>query len=460
MNRTGLHDRNITALRTLLLSTILIVATPQTHAEGQPDRVQPAAPESALIDNPARVEPPAAPADDFWTRKYLTGDWRGARQDMKDAGVNYTFLFGTMTQFNLRGGLNTHNANDTGGRAFHIVEFDFEKMGLWKGGSFFVRGLQTFNNGIRGDVGSLSTPYYLLGSSGDQEVLLDKYWWRQRLFDDRLEFRLGKLLNFTDLFDQNKYADNYLNAFMNQWFNFNPTMPVALGLGAFVKVWPVDWLYAQAAAIDPDADRDYNRRGTGGWHSAFHDDAHFRGYWEIGFLPQHFFDDALPGRYAVGWWYDGAPKPIFRDTLGGLRTTKLRNDDVGFYVNIEQMVLKENDDPKDKQGLGVFARYGYAHEEVNRISDFWSLGAAYEGLIPDRDKDVLGFGVAQSILSDTYKREVNRLADRETVYELYYAVAVTPWLTITPDMQVITNPGGNNDARDAWVGGLRIKLVF
>jgi porin len=55
---------------------------------------------------------------------------------------------------------------------------------------------------------------------------------------------------------------------------------------------------------------------------------------------------------------------------------------------------------------------------------------------------------------------VDPLADRETVYELYYSIMVTPWLTITPDVQVITNPGGRNDARDALVGGLRIKLVF
>ena len=55
---------------------------------------------------------------------------------------------------------------------------------------------------------------------------------------------------------------------------------------------------------------------------------------------------------------------------------------------------------------------------------------------------------------------MNSLADRETVYELYYAIKVTPCCVITPDLQVITNPGGNKDARDALVGGLRFKIVF
>lgn len=403
---------------------------------------------------------PAAPKDDFWTRKYLTGDWGGARKELQDAGVNYSFLIGTMSQINFLGGLNTENAHETGGRGFHILELDLEKMGLVPGGSFFIRALQTFNSGIQGDVGSLTPPYYALGSSGDQEILLDKYWYRQRLFDDRLEFRLGKLLNFTDLFDKNAYADNYMNSFMNRALNHNQTMPSTLGLGAFVKVWPTNWLYAQAAAIDPEVDADYNRRGTGGWHSAFHDSGHFRGYWEVGVLPEHLFAQSLPGKYAVGWWYDGNTKTVFRNTLGGLLAPRTRNDDVGFFINLEQLVYKENADPKDKQGLGLFARYGFAHEEVNRIGDFWSLGAVYTGLIRERNKDALGFGVAQSILSDAYRREVNPQADRETVYELYYAYEVTPWLTITPDIQVITNPGGNNDARDAFVGGVRLKLVF
>lgn len=393
-----------------------------------------------------------------WLRgKHLTGDWGGLRPDARDAGFDYAFILGTMSQINFRGGANTHHAHETGGRALHVFELDFEKMGLIRGGSFFVRGLQSFNRGIQPDVGSLSAPYYLAGSSGDQEILLDKYWYRQRLFDDRLEFRLGKLLNFTDLFDKNAYADNYLDVFMSQALNYNQTMPPTLGLGAFVKLWPTDWFYAQAAAIDAETDTDYNRRGTGGWHSAFHDSGRFRGYWEMGLLPQYLLDDALPGKYALGWWYDGTSKAEFDSSASSPRK---RSGDVGFYVNIEQQVWKENADAADKQGLGIFARYGLAHEEVNRISEFWSVGAVATGLLPQRDRDLLGFGVAQSILSGLYRREVNSLADRETVYELFYAIAVTPWLTITPDVQLITNPGGNRDARDALVGGLRVKLAF
>ena len=135
-----------------------------------------------------------------------------------------------------------------------------------------------------------------------------------------------------------------------------------------------------------------------------------------------------------------------------------RGDDVGFYTSVDQLVWKENADPKDKQGLGLFARYGFRHQDINKISQFWSVGAQYQGLIPTRNKDVLAFGVGDALESHTYRHAMNPLADRETVYEMYYAIAVTPWLTVFPDIQVIVNPGGNTSASDAFIGGIKVKM--
>ena len=85
------------------------------------------------------------------------------------------------------------------------------------------------------------------------------------------------------------------------------------------------------------------------------------------------------------------------------------------------------------------------------------VAAQYEGVIPTRDSDVLGFGVAQGILADEYRR-VHARADRETAYELYYAIRLAPWLIISPDLQYITNAGGDKNDRHAMVAGLRIRM--
>ncbi len=394
---------------------------------------------------------------DLLTTKHLLGDPNGIRQSLDDQGFKFTWLLGTTTSMNFRGGANTHNAINNGGRVFYIFDLDFEKMGLIPGGSLWARFLQEWNDDIGADVGSRAAPYWLIASGPDNSFEQDKWWYKQKLFDGKLEFRLGKLLNVADLFDLNQYADNYLNKFSNQALNYNATIPVARGLGAFVRAWPTEWLYVQAMGVDPYFSQTSCTHGWNGFDTAFGDDAHFLGMVEAGVKTQF---GGMAGNYRLGTWYDPRTKTVYFDTLGGLRSTKTATGDVGFYLNFDQVVYKESDDPKDKQGLGVFGRYGYAHGDVNAVSHAWNIGAAYTGIIPERDEDVLAFGIAQSIMSKDMRRETNALADRETVYELYYAIKVAPWCVISPDLQVITNPGGNKDARDAFIGGVRVKIVF
>jgi porin len=143
----------------------------------------------------------------------------------------------------------------------------------------------------------------------------------------------------------------------------------------------------------------------------------------------------MPGNVRFGVWYDPTPKTKYEDT----GTAEVQSGDVGYYIGADQLVWKESA-TKDTQGLGMFARYGHAHADRNRISDYWSVGASYKGLIPERDRDVTGLAVSQSILSDRYADERNSRADRETAYELYYAYEATPWCIISPHFQVITNP--------------------
>ncbi len=443
MSRRPRRHRVRTGLATI---TVLGLLQAPLAAQDKPPATAPA---------PVEAAAPSFP-DSLWTSPTLTGDWGGARTELANLGFSLAPNLYTGYVHNYRGGLNTHNAHDWPGIAHYNAELDFAKMKLIPGGSFFFRAIQSWNDGIRGDVGSLSTPYSTWGSSGDNEILVDKWWYRQRLLDDRIELRLGKLLNVIDLYDASPYAGNMYTRFSNYWLVANPTIPVAKGIGANLKVWPTDWLYVQAGAMDPDQ----NQRKTG-FDTAFHGPCRFQGYWEFGLTPKWDGPNGkLPGQYRFGWWYDSRTKTVFRNTLGGARRTATETGDVGFYVGFDQLVIKENDNPKDSQGLAIFGRYGYAHREVNRLAHFWSVGTQYQGLVPTRDKDILGFGVAQGIMSSVFRHELNSRADRETVYELYYAVEVFPWLTISPDFQVITNPGGLKDRRDAIVGGVRFKVAL
>jgi porin len=437
----------------------LLFSVPSAAAQGPATAAQAAATQPAAEETVPPIEPDtkaqAAPYNLLTTPKLL-GDWGGVRTDLEKIGFSLVPALTTGYTHNMRGGLSTDNAHDFPGIAQYNLELDFDKMGLVPGGSFFIRAFQSWNDGVRGDVGSISQTSWIWGSSGDAEILVDKWWWRQRFLDNRIELRLGKLLNVVDLFDVNDYAANMYTKFSNSFLNANPTIPVSKGIGAFVKVWPTDWLYLSAGAMDPD-----QRPTRTGFDTAFHGPCHFRGYWEFGLKPNLLVTDKglLPGNYRFGTWYDPRTKQIFQDPRSR-RPAQYNTGDMGFYTNFDQMIWKENDNPKDMQGLGLFGRYGYAHGDYNRLEHFWSVGGQYEGLIPTRDKDVLGFGVGQAIMSRQFRGRVNRLADRETVYEAYYNIQVTPWLQITPDLQVITNPGGFADRRDSLVGGVRLRVLF
>jgi porin len=101
----------------------------------------------------------------------------------------------------------------------------------------------------------------------------------------------------------------------------------------------------------------------------------------------------------------------------------------------------------------MFFRYAYSPSAMYRYKQFWSMGPVYTGLIPPRDRDVLGFGFAQLVDSGAYRRWRDPNSGNETIYELYYAVEVTPWLVVTPDFKYMAKPAGNDAYRHAYPGG-------
>jgi porin len=390
----------------------------------------------------------------LWTSDTLTGDWGGARTQMEDFGLTFRLFYNQQAQQNFLGGLQ-HDHGRLSGSYDLQLEIDFQKMGLIPGSSFFMETSGTWGDGINPTkVGALFNVN--ADACGDYPIFVKKWWFKQTLFDRKAEFRLGEIQTNKDLFDVSLYANHEDKDFLNQASIRNPTIPHRTGIGAFAKVEPLDRFYLQAAAVDAQS-----VPRTTGFNTAFHDEAHFLGFWEAGFTPAWQTPRGpLPGRYRIGWWYNPTPKTVFEDTLDGRRQTEEQAGDLGLYLGFDQMIWKENDDPKDTQGLGLFARYGTSHRDVNKVNNAWEVGASYKGLLPLRDQDVMGLAVSQGILSKQFREECDEQADRETVYEWYYAIRVTPWCIFTPDLQVVTNPGGDRDAPDAFVGGFRIRIIF
>lgn len=408
----------------------------------------------------AEEAPESGQADGFWTADKLTGDWGGLRRDLADGGLDISLSYQQHYMRNFRGGEETHNADALTGTYDWVFQLDLNKLGVVPANEFdyaagfYLKAKGTYNDSIQGEVGSLFDPN--ADPAGEDEAIYIKKWWLwQTWFGERLELRLGVIESVKDLFDVSLYANHEDKDFLNRASYRNVTIPHATGMGAFLRVRPLEAWYLQAAAIDAQS-REFHTQ----FDTAFHDEDWYLGFWETGLTPAWSSDKGpMPGRYRLGFWYNPRPKAVYERRRED-EPRRFETGDVGFYLGLDQMVWKENSDPADRQGLGLFGRYGSSHGDVNRVNCYWQAGASYKGLLPTRERDVTGFSVAQGRISESYRQNVDVRADAETVYEWYYAWYLTPAIIVSPDLQVIQNPGGRKDAPDAIVGGLRLRIIF
>ncbi len=396
-----------------------------------------------------------AKAPGFAERDRLTGDWGGTRTWLEERGIEVGVFLTTIFQQNVHGGLQTHNGHRISGSADYEITLDLETMGILPGATIVMSAESTWNDEIGADrVGSLLPVNY--DGGGDRSIVVVEAWFEQKFWDDKARLKIGRVDIGADM-DTNKYANDETSQFLNLALRNTCNIPSpGIAIVAELVLEPWDQMYVALGVADAESDV----RETG-LNTAFHDSDYFLSGVEMGLKPEWTTSRGiLPGNYRLGVWYDPQPKEMHLDRPGRLqREVRLKRDDIGLYLSLDQLLYDESpDDDGDEQGFGMFGRYGYAHEDANTIEHFWSVGCQYQGLIPERDDDVLGFGFAQSIISDKLRHSTGM--SRETVWELYYNAQVSPWLSITSDFQYIMDPGADRDARDAFVAGIRVQMSF
>ncbi len=397
---------------------------------------------------------PPNEAPSLGQRDTLTDDWFGLGKRLSEGGLTFGLSATQIYQANVKGGVSTHRGAGRCAGSYDLeVGFDLEKLMKLRGASLFMLAEGSWSEGI--DASSVGSLFGVNDDAGgDRSIDVTELWYEQALWNGKVKLRLGKI----DLtggfecrgcpvaFDGNAYANDETAQFLNGALVNNPTIPFPdNGLGAVAYVEPLEGWYLAGGIADAQADA----RETG-FRTAFHGPDYFFGIFETGVAPRlRSRKGPLPGAYRIGLWYD----PQAKDHLDG---SGRKRDDVGFYLSCDQMLWRETDRPDNEQGVGAFARFGFADEEVNEVKGFWSLGCQYRGLIPGRDKDVLAVGVAQGGLSD----DAAFTADHETAVELYYDAEIAPWLRMGLDLQYVANPGGDSDVKDAVVVGLRVQVSF
>ncbi len=378
-----------------------------------------------------------AEGESLWQRETLTDGFWGLNDQLADSGIEVGFGITNVYQANVKGGTSTHSR-----RGRHSGSYDLE---LWTD----LQNLLGFETGsiymlVEGGwpdaegIDELSVGSYFgvnADAIGNQGTVVKGLYYQGPVFNDRLTLRIGKIA-FADLFESSAYADDECTQFLNNALIDDPTIPFPdYSLGVVLNWDITDSWYLMGGVADAQA----NGRETG-FRTAFHDEDYFFYALETGIT-------AGNGTYRVGLWND--PQPKGSDN---------KRDDVGVYTSCDWMLHKENADPEDSQGLGGFFRYGYAPSKKNDITNFFSLGLQYQGLLDGRDEDVLGVGFAHGTFSNLASSTYTD--DHESVLEVYYNAQITPWLSLSPGIQYIANPGGDKTVSDAVVFGLRAQMTF
>lgn len=382
---------------------------------------------------------------------HLTGDWNGFRTRLVDRGVHFQFGYLGETMSNLSGGL--RGGTSYNGLGELAVELDLHKLNpawpefLFRASSLWLHGDSPTGKRI-GDVQAASN------IDAFDSVRLYELWVERAFLDGGLNLRAGLLLADAE-FTGTEYGGVFLNSAFG-WPHWVSANTVNTGPAFFVTAPGVrvryDFnpaTYVQAAVYDGDSFDDpaggNPRKNAAGTRIHFSADQGTFSMYEAGYRHNQGADaTGLPGRVKIGAWLHTGR---FADPMV---PGAAHNNNHGWYFAGEQMIWRE----VAEQGLGVFLRAGWSPDDRSAYEFAFDGGLNYTGLIPGRDADVLGLGIAYAQASAPVT------ADYEAVIELVYDFQVRPGFSVQPSLQQIINPGAPTRVPDATVFALRANLSF
>lgn len=373
-------------------------------------------------------------------RSTLTGDWGGSRNELAKQGITLAL---TLTQFyqGLAAGDGDHDFK-YGGKADLLLNADLSKLGFWKGLSLTVHGEYNYGQSINGAGGTLvptNTALVFPGMEGSDAFDLSSVYFQQH-FSKSVTLLVGKI-NMMDIAARTPFKGGAgIDSFWNLTFVAPPSglvPPYLFGALLSVRTEPATfglWVYDPASVINKT-----------GFEEPFANGVTIRGSVDfpvtIGGLSGH------QGFVALYSTEEGTDLDDIGDTFlppfpPGSPGTKNRN--YYFAYSFDQYLYRVGNN--SKEGVGLFGQFGISDGNPSKLH--WSalVGIGGTGVIPGRSRDNWGIGYYYDAPSGDLKEAYSPLLtirDEQGV-EIFYNFAVTPWMTVGVDLQVI-NPSLGKD---------------
>lgn len=385
---------------------------------------------------------PELGAEDFVATDHFSNNLWGLHNRLEEKlGLSFEIVCLQDIFWNTHGGIKTRDSGEYPRLIGLYLELDTGKAGLWENGTFFFSLEHHSGHSPSGRaVGDWQT---LDGIDADRFNQVSEFWYKHIFFKEKLWLKLGKMEANADF----SYIENGIE-FINSSAGLIPTVPIPSypdqDWGAVIGIDPASWFGCKFGLYQGEID---------GSRSIGNTLDNLRGPMLIVEPSFKYVLGKLPGSFNIGAWWNGSDfesyhkHPASRDHHGSA---------YGGYAFWQQKLWKENPAHEEcGQGIDMFAQYGWAPKDRFEVEDYAGGGLRWQGAIPTRDDDVMGFGVFNVFFSD----RAGHKEHAETAMELFYKAQLTGCLAVQPDLQYVVNPGGDIN-RDAIVVGGRVEFVF
>lgn len=389
---------------------------------------------------------------------WLFGDWDGERTRLQEMGIDFQFGYTSEIATNPVGGID-HKTRYTDQYAAGVT-FDLDRLLDIPAAQFQITFTQRIGRNLSADAGldTLQQVQEVFGRG--QTIRLTEFWYDQKFADGLIDWKIGRMPFGGDFAS---FACDFQN------LTFCGANPGNL-VGDYIYNWPISqWAtrvkvnlegfgYVQAGVYDA------NTKYLGVDDQVL--PVFFSGSTgaiipvEVAWLPK-FGDEALPGSYKIGGWYDtSTADDVVSDVNGDLfALTGLsplqRRGRYGAYVNFQQQVTSK---------LSVFFNAVVADDRTSTTDRQFAAGLTYTGPFSARPNDDIGFAMGTTHVND--RVAISQAAqglpapDSEYVFELYYTYRPRPGLLFRPNIQYIIDPGGISQNEDVLVLGLKTAATF
>lgn len=411
---------------------------------------------------------PYAETDDFWTRPYLFGDL--GRTQLKERGIELGLTLGNESVGNVTGGSKNTAAN--AGQLWFGAKFDMGKLAGIQGGTVGLTLVDRFGRNLNDQAGipALQLTNEVFGRGNI--LRLTQLYYSQKLFDDRLELKGGRLPVGSDFFFG-------LCEFINLTFCGGQPGNIQ---GGYIYNWPVSqWAGVVHYKIAPEFTISVGVYDANPGYLTTSDPA-------IYFLPGIPASNPasgvmvpvelvwapkgpLNGTWRLGGWYDSASSidgglPGVVATIPGVGGVPDQNlsDQRGRFGVYESILQRLTVDGPGAVGWYTFLNTTVADHRTSYQDYQIAGGFRHTGTFSWRPQDEVGFAVGTTHVNSAALSP--NAGGNEVPIEVWYGWQATGWLNLKFDAQYVINPGGRGynaagvKTDNAVVLGMRTEVHF